>query len=312
MSLIGVAWAGGLEFRVSTVLTTTVGTRNRVMIASISWQRLPSQHQPTETADHAGRGRAEHYPARYRSGDHRLGAGPAGCGRPRTEPVITPVRPWNPPPAERAPAPHGRTRRRGRAVPGSGRPGPRTCHPPRHLELISRRASGAYAARPERDHRRSSGTRQRRSGRELACQRVGDGCQGDHGVRWFCRPRPRPQRGGRGVRVDCAGGRGSCVTGLRSGSGTARQAEFHGHVDPMGVAGEVETHGVDLTMQPMRSTRARASRCCRPAHPRAVAVAVADAEASGRSCPAGGAPPRLLIVGWVRGRPDMAAQAPSR
>ncbi len=35
----------------------------------------------------------------------------------------------------------------------------------------------------QRDHRRSSSTQQRRPGRELACQRAGDGRLGDHGIR---------------------------------------------------------------------------------------------------------------------------------
>ena len=50
--------------------------------------------------------------------------------------------------------------------------------------------------------------------------------------------------------------------GLAARVGDGAPADFHGHVDPMGVAGEVETHGVDLTMQPemFRGTRGRIKR----------------------------------------------------
>jgi hypothetical protein len=51
------------------------------------------------------------------------------------------------------------------------------------LELISRRGSDGHCARVGRDHKRSRSTQQERSRPGLACQQVGDGRQGDHGVR---------------------------------------------------------------------------------------------------------------------------------
>ena len=243
----------------------------------------------------------------HRSGDHWLGARPAGCGRPRTEPVITPARPGNPPPAERAPAPHGTWCR------GRSRFGPRG------------RARASHDPGPGVDLKASIRCLPCAGGNGTTAGRVapsGDGPVGN----WRASgsgtaatvttgsvvppTQPRPQRG-RSRRAGGMRGRqeGRARPARSPGRGRRANPTFHGQVDPMGVAGEVATHGVDLTMQQMRSTRPE--RAGDPAGPSPGPwPPPTSRRAADRARP--GARPRLVIVGWVHDRPDVAAQAPSR
>ena len=203
----------------------------------------------------------------HRTDDHQLGTRPAECGRPRTEPMITPARPWNPPPTKRAPAPHGRTRRRGRTVPDSGRPGPRTCHPPPRPEVDLNAnircppCAGSNRTTAGRVAPSSNGPAG--NGRASAS---GTAAHVTTGSGSSAHPAPSPKGGGRGERADCAGGQRSVRDGLavRVGDGAPTRL----FMVMSGVAGEVEPHEVDLTMQRVRSTRAeRAGAASRPVTP---------------------------------------------
>ena len=111
--------------------------------------------------------------------------------------------------------------------------------------------------------------------------------------------------------MDCAGGQRSVRDRLAVRVGDGAPTRPFMVMSEGGVAGEVETHEVDLTMQRGAEHRGR-SEPAPPAGPAPRAVAAALKEASGADRARPGVRHRLVIVGWVRGRPDVAAHAPSR